>query len=508
MSPVSHSSRWASSPFDLALFRVVVCAVVLLFTDVAHMTELARLPTGLTVVKLSAAFPFAAIPIDPTVTAISGYAMKLGCGLGLVGLASRPALVLATVSALYFLGVAQHVGAVVHHHHMVWFLAVLAASPCSHVLSMDAARGAAAGAPRPPRRSLDYGIPVWTARVLIGLIFLFPGVWKLAESGIAWAASDNLRNQMYWKWFEHNAVPAWRIDRYPVLLRGLAALTLVFELTLLPLLFCLRARPFVAASAFAFHMATELFMYIRFTALWPCYVVLIDAHAALRGLAAEIFPDKIIVEASPRLVAALRSTDALGRIIYRSHASPTAPELNGSWAKLCLRHPLAPLVAWWALALRPRSDRWERAISSTHARHGPMLATAAALLLGSGVAGATGTTQAWPFACYPTFQWLAGDTIPHLAIDGVRGDGTIVPIATMPQSQKEWGVVWSVIGVTHGPFQPERLLAFWITADHERRAVNAQSVTSVRFFRAYSSVIPEQRGWPPVRRELLYELRR
>ena len=44
---------------------------------------------------------------------------------------------------------------------------------------------------------------------------------KLAESGLGWISSDNLRNQMWLKWAQDPATqPAWRIDRYPGLLRG------------------------------------------------------------------------------------------------------------------------------------------------------------------------------------------------------------------------------------------------------------------------------------------------
>lgn len=483
-------SRWAASPFDLAIFRVVVCALVLAFTDVAHTVKLARLPAGLRVAETSLWFPLAWIPVDATAARIAGYVMHAGCALGLIGWLTRPALIVATIAGLYFLGVSQHVGAVVHHHHLVWFLAILAASPSADVLSVDAARRAAGGATRPGRRALAYGVPVWTARFLIGLIFLFPGMWKLAESGWAWIASDNLRNQIYWKWFEHDTL-ALRVDRHPLLLRGLAGAAVAFELTAIPLVLNRRTRPLVAAWAFGFHMATELLMFIRFTSLWPAYVVLLDAQRVARGLAAEVFVDKLVVTAPKRTIAVLRSTDLLGRVIYQANDA-----VDIDWPRLCLRHPLAAPSLW--VARSPQTAAGSRAL-------GPSLAVAAILLTGNTLAGLSGSTQAWPFACYPTFQWRAGEHIPHLAVDAVRPDGTVVAIDTRPRSQKEWGVVWSVVGATHGPFDRDRLLAFWASATRQREQAAHAGAVRLRFYRAYSSVLPELAGAPPVSRELLYE---
>lgn len=491
--PRDMTSRWEASPFDLAIFRVVVCALVLAFTDVAQTVALARLPEGLRVAEPSLAFPLASIPVGATAARVAGYALHAGCALALVGWLTRPALVVATLAGLYFLGISQHVGAVVHHHHLLWFLAVLSASPSADVLSIDAVRRAARGAARPAKRALVYGVPVWTARLLIGLVFFFPGAWKLAESGWAWILSDNLRNQMYWKWFQHDAL-ALRVDRYPAILRGMAGAAVAFELTVIPLLLWRRSRALVAAWAFLFHMATELLMFIRFTSLWPSYVVILDAHRTVRGLAAEVFPRKLVVSAPPRTVAVLRATDLLGRVIYRP-----SDICDIDWPRLCLRHPLAPL-SLWAAALEGGARPARRAPSLW-----PSLAAAALLLTGNTLAGVTGRTQAWPFACYPTFQWLAGEHIPHLAVDAVRGDGTIVAIDVRPRSQKEWGVVWSVAGATHGAFDRERLLAFWASAERARREAARAGAVRLRFYRAYSSVIPEEAGAPPVSRELLYE---
>jgi hypothetical protein len=205
-------------------------------------------------------------------------------------------------------------------------------------------------------------------------------------------------------------------------------------------------------------MFTELFMHIRFTALWPCYVVLLDSHDALRGLAAEVVRKKVVIETSAAKAAMWRSLDVFGRCIYRP------PSTTGR------RHP----KAWPALVMAPM------------------------LVVPTMIAGAAGTTQAWPFACYPTFQWLAGEEIPHLSADAVHSDGGVSAIALEPTSQRDWGVVWSVVGATHGPVSHSRVRAYW-----RERGPHVPDATSIRVYRAYRSVVPERWGQPPVRRVLI-----
>ena len=388
-------ARWWRSPFDVAVLRIVVCGLVLWFLDIDRAIALAATSRDLVVVEPGWAFPLAWLPMSPRAAEVSGYVLFAGCALGLVGIWTRAALAAAFAAGLYHLGVPQHLGAVEHYHHLLWLLAVLAASPCADVLSVDAARAAAAGTTRPPRRALRYGLPVWTARVLIGVIFFFPGIHKLAESGVAWALSDNLRNQMYWKWFQHDAM-SWRIDRYPRLMQGMAAAAVVFELTALPLMFWRRARPFVAAAGFVFHMATDLLMHISFGLLWPCYVVVLDTHRVLRELAAEVFPTKLVVTAPAPDVAALRSVDVLGRVIYR------VGDRSWSWPALMLRSPLAPLALFCAHAPRkrkparsPRDERRRRDSVDRRQR------------------------RRW---CHRHHASLAARLLPHLSVDGRRRD--------------------------------------------------------------------------------------
>jgi hypothetical protein len=210
-------------------------------------------------------------PVSIALSKIAFAVVLLGAMGGLVGLKTRFSLTAAALGAFYLLGVAQLSGNVVHDHHLVWFLAILAASPCGDALSIDARdRGVAVTEP-----SVEYGVPIFFARALIAAIFFFPGYWKLRESGLDWIFSDNLQNQMWWKWAQYDWVPSVRIDHYPRIMRALAFFAVAFELSF-PFLIFTRLRRYVAIAALLFHAGIEAMMRIPFASLWLCYVVFVD----------------------------------------------------------------------------------------------------------------------------------------------------------------------------------------------------------------------------------------
>ena len=165
-----------------------------------------------------------------------------------------------------------------HDMHLVWFSAIVAASPCADVLSVARAVGAPRrGLPSPYAILGRYGAPVWTARLLFACIYFFPGVHKIATQGLGWASADNLSLQLRWKWFEWGEVPPFRLDeRTPRLLRAGGICALAFELGFPLLLLTRRTRIAAAVAGVAFHLGTEKIFRIPFSSLWLCYPVLFD----------------------------------------------------------------------------------------------------------------------------------------------------------------------------------------------------------------------------------------
>jgi hypothetical protein len=139
------------------------------------------------------------------------------------------------------------------------------------------------------------------------------------------------------------------------------------------------------------------------------------------------------------------------------------------------------------------------------------LVVGALLVAFASAQGARGQMRAYPFACYPTFQWRVGAEMPDLLVELEALDGrrTVLPHARDARgyrTQRQWGEVWSLAGL-HGHPGDARLRAYLAQL---RRAEPARSLVAaaarVRFYRAYVSVVPEARDVAPRRDELLLDL--
>jgi hypothetical protein len=305
-------------------------------------------------------------------------------------------------------------------------------APCGDALSIDAwlarRRGHA-----PPTHGRAHGLPIRVAWILIGLVFFFPGVHKLAEAGFEWIASDNLRNQMWWKWaMDPSLVPSVRIDRYPWLMHAGAGATVLFELLFLPLVFWKRTRAFVVIAALLFHQATDYFMGVRFTVLFACYGVFVPWDA----------------------------------IVHRVRRLVTEPRLEP-------KRSLAPLAV-----------------------------AGAVLVAMTAIFGGMGAMQAYPFACYPTFQWIPSDRMPAMAIQIVDRDGHAHPLdrsAFAEPGPRGWALEWRLLGV-YDSVDVERIDAWWSSI---APSVALRDARELRFYRTSISVDPDRRG-EVLERELIY----
>lgn len=262
-------ARWATgSPFDLAVFRVAVSVVVLGSVDVwdAHRWARAALtpPAGWGLVG-------ALVPPTPTLALIMTGVVLVGALFTLVGFHTRLAATVTTGALAWVLAVPQFSGQVLHSHHLVWFFALLAAGPSGDALSLDARRAGQEATP-----SVAHGLPVRFAWLTIGLLFFFPGAWKLA-AGAAWL--EGLPALVAWKRFQLG-LPEAPLPGGALQVGG--ALAVGLELTLLPLVLFRRTRAVAAVAALAFHLGVQAVMGITFSSLWACYVVFGDWARWLR----------------------------------------------------------------------------------------------------------------------------------------------------------------------------------------------------------------------------------
>lgn len=428
---------------DLAVFRITIAIVLAWNESVVLSDTIAALPPEARVAPTGVGWLVPLLTITPPLVRAVRWVLWAACITGGLGLFSRASFVIASVAASYVMLAPQLTGAVFHDHHLLWFAVLLAASPCGDALSIDAWLARRRGRPL-PTRGRAHGATIRLAWIFVGCVFFFPGLHKLLSAGLAWVTSDNLRNQIWWKWAQDpETQPGFRIDRYPLLLQALAAATIVFELTFLPLVFSRWTRALAVIAALLFHQATDYFMGVRFTVLWVTYTVFVP-------------------------------WEALWRRIRSLAGSPTPT---------------------------PSTSRSRSTI--------PVTVTGAFLLAGIVAFGALGITNGYPFACFPTFEWMPADRMPALELAIERADGTteILDRALWRDvSPREWALEWSVAGV-YGAYDQARADAYFRSRVEQRPALAAAAhdAVLVRFSRVFLSVDPDHR-YDVVSREPLGEL--
>jgi predicted DCC family thiol-disulfide oxidoreductase YuxK len=214
--------------------------------------------------------------------------------LGIVGFWTRSSIGLASLISLYGFGLMENFGKVDHFHHLIWFMALAAAGPSGHFLSIDSLRGAVKSA---DRGAVELAVPpsaaLWTLRytwLMMGALYLGTGIAKLQSSLTDhWAGAANLRNtiwrdwlELYWfdphpaKWVRADLLPGWT-------LAILGASVVAFEMGFIFAVLFRKVRPALGLWNVAFHLGNDLVLKIWFT-LIPASVCLFDWTAMGRIL--------------------------------------------------------------------------------------------------------------------------------------------------------------------------------------------------------------------------------
>jgi len=143
----------------------------------------------------------------------------------------------------------------------------------------------------------------------------------------------------------------------------------------------------------------------------------------------------------------------------------------------------------------------------------PALVVGAVLIAGAVEAGARGITVGWPFACYPTFQDHAPARFSTLTMVGVRPDGAEIFLDPVPgldgnQAARARAMDARLIRTARSPDAPARFADRWRQRQARTGAPRdaERDLRAVRFYASSQSTAPEERGRPPNRETLLYEL--
>lgn len=267
---------------DVALLRIVLSALVAGSNELERALRVAAGAKQHLIAPAGLGWFLRSMPIDLATATLVRNVHLSAAALALVGLYARPALAVLTGTTFYLFALNQLGGAVLHDMHMIWFLGILALAAPAEALSLDAWLASQPSDPLRTRLLGDlrprtrHALPIACIGTLLGLVYFFPGAWKLAESGTAWALSDNVVNQMHAKWLQHGAVPTPRIDRAPALVQLGALLAIAFELSFVFLVQVgPRTRILLLLAGVIFHLSIQRFLLIPFASLWLCYVGLV-----------------------------------------------------------------------------------------------------------------------------------------------------------------------------------------------------------------------------------------
>lgn len=322
---------------DLAVFRIVVFWQAYALTSFDSAAWVGDLPQGLQfppATGIPAVGPLAALAHWPphvltaSQLAVGHQVMAAASVVAMLGCFSRVSAAVVAALLFYVWGAFQWYGKVDHHHHVLWFALVLAASPCGDALSVDALLRRRSA---PAEPALAYGLPLRMCMLLMGVAYFFPGFWKIWRSGFDWFLGETPFNQIYLKWHMiGDWMPAFRIDQHPWLVRAGALGTILFELSFIFLIFGRRTIWLAAAAGVVFHTSLNVLMRHGFETLRNCYLVFVPWHGLLARL-------RLLPPAVPRPVIRRSALPAalVGTALVLVNASAGARRLQDGWPIAC-----------------------------------------------------------------------------------------------------------------------------------------------------------------------------
>lgn len=256
------------SAYNLAIFRILIFTIILgsfygevfgVFEEWTHLPDSER--QGLPLIG----WLIEILPITPElyrIVATIGAVLAVSI---LIGFKTRWALLLYVPIALYLWGVPNFFGKLNHRHIMVWVPIVLSFSRCGDVLSIDYLIKKLRKKATIPVQSAVYAMPFKIIWMLLAVIYCCSGFHKLWDTGLFWALSDNLVNQIQLEWVEnYDTITAIRIDRYPALLSIFASGVIIMEIIYPLFIFKARTRILALLSAWSLHLSAGYFLFIDF----------------------------------------------------------------------------------------------------------------------------------------------------------------------------------------------------------------------------------------------------
>lgn len=561
--------RGETYPINLAIFRIFLFGTIffLVNRNIPQIVWFSELPKELQFPPLGSQWLISLIPINATIAQTTSWILKIFSFTAMIGLFTPISAWLTVILSFYVLGIPQFYGKVDHYHHLLWFAVILSASRCADVLSLDAIfiawKRSDRGQVEPPGLSKVYGLPLRFVWLLLGIIYFFPGLYKLGGGGFDWAFSDNLKYQMYSKWLELDGwLPVFRLDKYPILYQISALGSIGFELSFIALIFFSQIRYLAAFGGLIFHNMTLLLMNIGFFTIQRCYVAFFDWNAIFHWIGYRLFPKDMYVvydgncKLCRRTIATLSVFDILGRITFVNALDDQALTAhNLLWldsqallvdmhavvqtkywkgfkayrvlaARIPILWPILPLLYVWPIPeisnyiYRRVADSRTCSIPQSQIlkpnyqpRNSLQTVTIIGILLLTTniLFGLARIVDGWPFACYPTFGYLAGPQVESLEVVPLSATGTPITLDKKDfkkqiPPQRFQGLTQRILRSNEEPIKQNRqLTALWQA--FSRNSPNLEQVKSVQFYKTKLWSEPERKQKNPINRSLIFELK-
>ncbi|NET33901.1 MAG: HTTM domain-containing protein [Cyanothece sp. SIO1E1] len=273
------------SPLTLSIFRIVLASVLLLSDFPGKVDNVLNLDASLISPPLGWNYSIINFLIKPELISLFKITFVVSLIGTFFGFFTRTMIATAVISGFFLMGIPQFFGKIDHYHLFWQCLVILMFCNSGASLSIDYWRSNKKLINR--EEKFEYGIPIKLIMILLGLTYLFPGIWKFVFSGIEWAFSENLRNRLHSGWIGTNWTPFFRIDNHPILYQSMAFVTLLFELAFLPALFYKKTRNILVLIALGFHLSVFYLMKINFFGQIALFLVFINWDR-LAGIKSEI----------------------------------------------------------------------------------------------------------------------------------------------------------------------------------------------------------------------------
>lgn len=271
-------------PYNLAICRIIVFFVLLISIIGNEQDSMwySTIPPELQIDLPVFSTLINYFPLNKSFIWVCNKLFIISSVFSMAGLFFKVSSILTVLLGTYCLGLTNLYGKIIHiHHHLLWFAAILSFSKCTDVLSIDSILRNKKNKTQ-INKSNDYVLPIRYMWLLIGIIYFFPGFWKIKSDGIGWATGDTLKYLFYDMWLTFDFIPSFRIDLYPVLYKSLGLFAVIFELSFIFLAFSPKLRVIAIITGLIFHTSNYYLMRTPFWTLPLCYLLFVNWNKFLK----------------------------------------------------------------------------------------------------------------------------------------------------------------------------------------------------------------------------------